>query len=194
MTTTQPTTTTDELTTYCVQATRTEYSWVYLKAHSEEEAEAQAAELDDQQWQYADFSEERTIDYAHEQEPAAWEKITEPPAPQPDSPRGKPLAEIIAEQVARGREPSETNTVERKDVAPASPSTKSIYRVAATSFSRYCIFVEANSKEEAEDIGHKVDGFYWEIEEEGDWNVDYAEEAPEVDSTELLSTKYYNTL
>jgi len=105
-TTTNPNT--DERTTYCVQAIRTEFSWVYLKARTEEEAWEIAEGLADEYWKYADYSEERTIDYVEQQEPASWEEVLTPPANENPASNSdttsSPLADIIARHVSRSRE------------------------------------------------------------------------------------------
>ncbi|QDV81037.1 hypothetical protein [Botrimarina mediterranea] len=72
-------------------------------------------------------------------------------------------------------------------------ATKTTFYVKASSYTTYCICIEATSEEEAEAIGRKVSPEHWELEEEGDWSVDYAVADAHIKPDELLSPDYHDT-
>jgi len=86
---------------------------------------------------------------------------------------------------------SDTN---RPTTATTEDGAKKVFRVVASCYQTFYIFVEAPSEDEAFDIGTRVDGEYWNVDHEGDWEVEYAE--PEMDAPldELLAQEAYNSL
>lgn len=71
---------------------------------------------------------------------------------------------------------------------------KRIYRVIASSCQSYRIYVHATSDLEALEIAERVDGAYWQQDNSGDWEVDYAEEVPDASPDALLPPEAYDTL
>lgn len=73
-------------------------------------------------------------------------------------------------------------------------TTRSVYRVIATTCQAFCIYVEAASSEEAFDIADHVDGFHYKPYGPGDWEVDHAELVIDATPIELLPREAYDTL
>ncbi|MCO6042759.1 hypothetical protein NG895_02455 [Aeoliella sp. ICT_H6.2] len=85
-----------------------------------------------------------------------------------------------------GRSPRSTTAVEE----PSPQGTQQVYRVVASSFFRYAIYVEADSEDEALDIGSGVDTDHWDLEHD-DWEVEYAEAAAEARPEQMLAPGAY---
>lgn len=73
-------------------------------------------------------------------------------------------------------------------------ATQRVYRVVATTYQAFCIYVEAESSDEAFDIARRVDGFFWKRYGLGDWEVDHAELVIDASAVELLPEAAHNTL
>jgi hypothetical protein len=86
-----------------------------------------------------------------------------------------------------------TNTTNNPSTYADTTPTR-VYRVVATTCQAFCIYLEAESSNEAFDIAERVDGAFWQSYGPADWDIDHVELVVDTAAVKLLPEEVKNTL